>query len=751
MDNKVHENKWLSFLYKFFTLYLLSLSLISCGGDSGGSQEVKVETKTIEIVKQQPVSQITTSLSSTNYKTTDIFNLTGTALDHEDGELSGNNLVWVSSKDGTLGNGIDLTTTLTEGAHTVSLTATDSDGLSHTDFITIIVSDSPLTEEKPLVNITSPTSGESYSSLEALNFTASTNQDNGSLSWISSIDGSIGSGASISTNLSIGIHLISVTVTDSNNVENISTIAINIISPNNDSELPPIANSGTPQSITEGIKVNLDGSASIDSNNLPLIYSWSFESKPNDSNATIDNPNSISPSFTPDVEGDYLVKLIVNNGSLTSAPSTVLLSTLNFIPVAHAGEDKIIPTGVLSELDGSRSYDINDQNLEYTWSIINTPSGSTSTLESPNSEKTNFTPDIDGEYQLGLVVNDGIANSFSDSVTLFAGNIKPNASAVLTSISGLIENSTVTFNAENSSDINNDELTYIWFLEKKPNESSATLSSNSNVTSELLLDSVGQYEVSLVVNDGSLDSDKYTINFSVIDEDTQVKFIGFEDDTTQGLSNWLPNEEESKSGTFSLQPPFQSSAGSSSTEITLSESHTKLTFWAQGSDNVTLYIDGTYWATYNPTNTFFEMFEVIVPEGGHTYRWDVTVSDDGWPDLYLDDISISHSTPQSEGTSAFGFEGNYLSQDFSGDWAISRVAKSGQHSLQAPYQSSPGTTSTEITLSESHTKLTFWAQGSDNVILYIDGTYWATYNPTNTFFEMFEVIVPEGGHTYRWD
>ena len=69
----------------------------------------------------------------------------GAAYDLEDGELSGEQLSWSSSIDGPLGTGESLATTaLSLGTHTVTLTATDSDGNTARDTITFTVVEDPL-------------------------------------------------------------------------------------------------------------------------------------------------------------------------------------------------------------------------------------------------------------------------------------------------------------------------------------------------------------------------------------------------------------------------------------------------------------------------------------------------------------------------------------------------------------------------------------------------------------------------------
>lgn len=66
--------------------------------------------------------------------------LDGSATDVEDGVLDGESLVWESSLDGELGTGRELATNaLSEGVHTITLTATDSQGASSEATLTVVV------------------------------------------------------------------------------------------------------------------------------------------------------------------------------------------------------------------------------------------------------------------------------------------------------------------------------------------------------------------------------------------------------------------------------------------------------------------------------------------------------------------------------------------------------------------------------------------------------------------------------------
>ena len=85
----------------------------------------------------------------------------------------------------------------------------------------------------------------------------------------------------------------------------------------------PVANAGTNQSVVIGATVTLDGCACTDANGDPLTYKWKMASVPVDSGkGGFAGTTAITP-FTPDVPGDYVAQLIVNDGFVDSEPATV--------------------------------------------------------------------------------------------------------------------------------------------------------------------------------------------------------------------------------------------------------------------------------------------------------------------------------------------------------------------------------------------------------------------------------------------
>jgi hypothetical protein len=71
--------------------------------------------------------------------------------------------------------------------------------------------------------------------------------------------------------------------------------------------------------------VTLSGAGSTDPNDDPLTYSWRFQSTPTGSTATLAAATSVSPTFTADMAGLYVLSLVVSDGLRTSAPDSVVV------------------------------------------------------------------------------------------------------------------------------------------------------------------------------------------------------------------------------------------------------------------------------------------------------------------------------------------------------------------------------------------------------------------------------------------
>jgi hypothetical protein len=275
---------------------------------------------------------------------------------------------------------------------------------------------------------------------------------------------------------------------------------------------PPVANAGPDKTVFVRDTIVLDGSGSTDADSNPLTYKWSL-AVPQGSTATLSNPGAVTPSFTADRPGQYVAQLVVNDGTVDSSPDTVTITTGNSPPVANAGPDQTASFGDTVNLNGTGSTDVDEDILSYSWAIISMPLGSNAVLSDPTSPTPAFVVDLDGDYTVQLVVNDGTVDSSPDTVTITTGNSAPVAEAGPSQMAAVGD--TVNLDGTGSSDVNGDTLSYSWAIISMPSGSTAVLSDPASATLNFVADLEGEYIAQLIVNDGAVDSSPDTITVTV--------------------------------------------------------------------------------------------------------------------------------------------------------------------------------------------------------------------------------------------
>ena len=111
----------------------------------------------------------------------------------------------------------------------------------------------------------------------------------------------------------------------------------------------PVANAGPDQEALAGQIVHLTGSGSHDADGDSLSFFWSLTVIPTGSSTDVVDPNSLTPSFVPDVAGTYVVQLIVNDGHLDSEPDTTTVTITvppDNTPPTPADLSKITVSGI---------------------------------------------------------------------------------------------------------------------------------------------------------------------------------------------------------------------------------------------------------------------------------------------------------------------------------------------------------------------------------------------------------------------
>jgi hypothetical protein len=119
----------------------------------------------------------------------------------------------------------------------------------------------------------------------------------------------------------LGTYIIELVVTDEGSLPSLPD-SVEISTDN----LAPTANAGVDIVIITATPVALDGSRSSDPDGDGLLYSWSISSAPDGSTASPAPPTSITPLLIPNVEGQYVVELLVSDFIGPSEPDTVVIT-----------------------------------------------------------------------------------------------------------------------------------------------------------------------------------------------------------------------------------------------------------------------------------------------------------------------------------------------------------------------------------------------------------------------------------------
>jgi len=115
---------------------------------------------------------------------------------------------------------------------------------------------------------------------------------------------------------------------------------------------PPVANAGQNVTASAGSNIGLNGGLSSDEDGDALSYQWEIISQPDDSVATLSNADTGTPTLNLDLEGEYVVELVVNDGITDSDPVQVTITatamplcSLRFPPMR-------LPTLPLNSMNG---------------------------------------------------------------------------------------------------------------------------------------------------------------------------------------------------------------------------------------------------------------------------------------------------------------------------------------------------------------------------------------------------------------
>jgi len=232
--------------------------------------------------------------------------------------------------------------------------------------------------------------------------------------------------------------------------------------------IAPVANAGSPQTVTSGTTVTLNGAASGDADGSIAIYSWTQTGGPG---VTLINPGTSQPDFiapTVNLVTTLSFSLIVTDNRGTASTAATVSVTVNpapnILPIANAGPPQGVTAGATVALNGTASSDPDGSISFYSWMQT---SGIAVTLNNANMAQPFFTaPPVAAATTLtfSLVVTDnrgGFSTASTVSISVNPGaNVAPTANAGPNQTIG--SGVTVTLNGTSSSDPDGTIDDYAW-------------------------------------------------------------------------------------------------------------------------------------------------------------------------------------------------------------------------------------------------------------------------------------------------
>ena len=283
----------------------------------------------------------------------------------------------------------------------------------------------------------------------------------------------------------------------------------------------PTADAGPDQSLNEQEEITLDGSGSSHTGGGPLTYSWV---QLGGSTVTLFDATTAGPTFTAPfvgIGGETLTfeLTVTAHGETDTDIVNIVVVNVNHTPVADAGDDQSVAEGSPVVIDGTNSFDIDDDPISYVWVQ---ESGPIVTVTGAGTPTLSFTAPVAGSSgapgvvaTLGftLTVDDGFPPDappggyafadVADTVTIVITNVNNPPTADAGADQTVNENSPVVLNGTASDDPDNDVLTYAWAQISGP---TAVLSDDATATPSLTVPFVdpGGADVTfeLTVDDG---------------------------------------------------------------------------------------------------------------------------------------------------------------------------------------------------------------------------------------------------------
>jgi beta-glucanase (GH16 family) len=438
--------------------------------------------------------------------------LDGSSSAHHTGEIS--SYQWTIDEE-VVGTSPLVTIELDRGVYTATLTVTDAKGRQANDEVLITISNGGLS---PIANAGADQSVEDDNGddIASVTLDGSLSEEVASpivsYSW-SENDIVIATGVSPTVQLSTGVHVITLEVTDEDNGSGRDEVVITVIDPDNNK---PVAVAGDDLVINDDddddlVEVSFDGSNSTDSDGVIESYSWK-------ANGEVLSQQAV---FTTSLStGIYIIELTVTDDDGDQAVDQFELTVVdpdNSAPVADAGSgifgiDADMDGEKLIVLDASGSTDDDGTIVSYAWFVDNTLVGTEMEINQVFSL---------GQHLVTLKVTDDDGVNDTDEITVIVNQLPAADAGVDLVIEDIDSDGSeqVALDASKSSDPDGTLVSYLWSVADTDIGSGENLSATFNV---------GAHEVVLTVTDnfGSTAEDSLTVFVARLDNAAPIANAG---------------------------------------------------------------------------------------------------------------------------------------------------------------------------------------------------------------------------------
>ena len=282
-----------------------------------------------------------------------------------------------------------------------------------------------------------------------------------------------------------GIYTVTLTVTDDDGDSDTDDLTVTV------SNVAPVADAGTDQSVDEGDTVNFSGTATDAGTGDTHTYEWDFDDGDTASGTLI-------PDHVYEDNGTYTVTLTVTDDDGGFDTDTMTVTVSNVAPVAGAGTDQSVDEGDTVNFSGTATDAGTGDTHTYEWDFDDGDTAS-GTLAPTHVFADN------GTYTVTLTVTDDDGGFDTATMTVTVANVAPVANAGPDQ-PDVDEGETVNFSGTATDAGTGDTLYYAWQF-GDGNTTSGTQTPSHVYPTE------GVYVVTLTVtdDDGDFDTDTLTV------------------------------------------------------------------------------------------------------------------------------------------------------------------------------------------------------------------------------------------------